>query len=396
MMQSFNRIPFFIVAILFTLVQSYKSTAQTLSPENLRSPEKPFSFPLQLAMSVPFNPTAFTNGSKYHLIYELYLTNFSSDPIKLRRIELIDPNTKDAQPIVTFDATQLHTMLQPLGETVSDKLTLASGQAAIVFIEAVSDVKKTFPGRLVHRVVTETDSLEGAVISTRQSKLQVLTPPLEGSNWTAVDGPSNNVDNHHRRGSIILDGRSIDSRRYAIDWKKFRDSASFSGDSRDVHSYFCYGEPVFAVADGRVIRAKDGLPNNIPGHGAAFHPAVVLTFERLAGNTIVIDLGNGHYAHYMHLQPGSLRIKTGDRVHKAQMLARIGASGDAREPHLHFEVTTSSNLLFGEGIPYLIDRYRISSQTNHSTDIRINELPIDGEVVDFEKKNVKNKQASIH
>ncbi|MES2267238.1 MAG: M23 family metallopeptidase [Bacteroidota bacterium] len=387
MIPSFNRATFFLAATLFTLVQSHHSIAQTLHPKNLQSPEKPFSFPLQLKMSVPFNPTAFANGSKHHLIYELYLTNFSSDTIKLRRIQLIDPNTKDAQPVITFDATQLYTMLQPLGKMASDKLTLASGQAAIVFIEA--DAKKSFPGKLLHRVVTETDSLEGAVISTRQSKLQVLTSPLEGPNWTAVDGPGNDVDNHHRRGTIILDGRSINSRRYAIDWKKFRDIASFSGDSKDVHSYFCYGEPVFAVADGRVIRAKDGLPNNIPGHGAAFHPAVVLTFEKLAGNTVVIDLGNGHYAHYMHLQPGSLRIKAGDRVHKGQLIARIGASGDAREPHLHFEVTTSPHLLFGEGIPYLIDRYKMSSQTNHATGIRINEMPTDGEVVDFEKKSVK-------
>ena len=180
-------------------------------------------------------------------------------------------------------------MLQPIGGHGSNQLSLASGEAAIVFIEAISDLKKPFPDKLIHRVVTESDSLEGAVISTRINKLQVLTAPVEGYNWTAVDGPGNDAGNHHRRGSIILDGRSINSRRYAIDWKKFKDSASFSGDSQDVHSYFCYGEPVFAVADGTVMKAKDGLPNNIPGHGAAFHPAVVLTFERLAGNTIVID-----------------------------------------------------------------------------------------------------------
>jgi murein DD-endopeptidase MepM/ murein hydrolase activator NlpD len=57
-------------------------------------------------------------------------------------------------------------------------------------------------------------------------------------------------------------------------------------------------------------------------------------------------------------------VKAGDRVRRGQAVARIGASGDAREPHLHFEVTTSSKLLAGEGVPYLIDRYRCKSASD--------------------------------
>jgi murein DD-endopeptidase MepM/ murein hydrolase activator NlpD len=85
----------------------------------------------------------------------------------------------------------------------------------------------------------------------------------------------------------------------------------------------------------------------------------------------------------MHLQSGSLRVKAGDRVHKGQLLACIGASGDAREPHLHFEVTNSSKLLFGEGVPYVINHYRLNSPKNGSTEIHTNELPTDKEIVDF-------------
>src|SRR5690349_20335132 len=48
----------------------------------------------------------------------------------------------------------------------------------------------------------------------------------------------------------------------AMDW--------FSGDARDVRSYYSYGKAVLAVADGRVVTARDGLPNNIPGHGESF------------------------------------------------------------------------------------------------------------------------------
>ena|SRR5438270_10225290 len=88
-------------------------------------------------------------------------------------------------------------------------------------------------------------------------------------------------------------------------------------------------DATLAVADGRVTTARDGLPDNIPGHGGAFHSAVPITFKTVAGNTISLDLGGGQFAYYMHLHPKSLRVKAGDRVRSGQVLARVGDSGDA-------------------------------------------------------------------
>jgi murein DD-endopeptidase MepM/ murein hydrolase activator NlpD len=62
--------------------------------------------------------------------------------------------------------------------------------------------------------------------------------------------------------------------------------------------------------------------------------------DHLRGNSITLELSHGHFAHYMHLQPSSVQVKTGDHVRRGQLLGRIGSSGDAREPHPHFEVTT--------------------------------------------------------
>ena len=180
----------------------------------------------------------------------------------------------------------------------------------------------------------------------------------------------------------------MDSRRYAIDWKQIKDDMSFSGDARDVRSYYSYGKAVLAVADGRVVAARDGLPDNIPGHGEAFHPAVPITFDTVAGNTINLDSGEGQFAHYMHLQPESVLVNAGDRVRRGQVLARIGASGDAREPHLHFEVTTSATLLAGEGVPYLIE-HRCTSPDSGAIELRIHELPLNKNVVVFGEDQAK-------
>ncbi|MFC1225768.1 M23 family metallopeptidase [Pedobacter sp. BG31] len=366
--------------LLFCFVFLSRSTAQDVPAKN-RS--KPFSFPLQLEMRVPFGPTAFPNGSNFYLIYELYLTNFGASPIHLKRMELLNGDRSGNAPLLSSDSLELKTMVRILGNNnLKEALNIEAGQSAVVYIEAKTSNKTGFPNNIIHRIITSTDSLDGAAINTHTTKIQTLKPPVSGSDWIAADGPGNSIDNHHRRGNIILSGHTVNSRRFAIDWKKVKDSVSFSGDASNVHSYFCYGEKIFAVADGTIISATDGLPDNIPGHGKAFHPAMPLTFEKLPGNNIVIDLGDGHYAHYMHMQPGSLHVKKGDRVRKGQLLGNIGNSGDAREPHLHFEVTTSAKLLYGEGIPYIIDHYQLGYQ-NGFDEVHHNELPKEKQIVDF-------------
>jgi murein DD-endopeptidase MepM/ murein hydrolase activator NlpD len=76
-------------------------------------------------------------------------------------------------------------------------------------------------------------------------------------------------------------------------------------------------------------------------------------------------------------------------VKRGQALARIGSSGDAREPHLHFEVTTSPKQLAGDGVPYLIDRYRCTSANGGPMEQRIHEMPLDKSVVVFGEEHGK-------
>lgn len=54
---------------------------------------------------------------------------------------------------------------------------------------------------------------------------------------------------------------------------------------------------------------------------------ILLAFSTL--NHVVLDLGGGHYALYAHLEPGSLRVKTGDRVQRGQVLGLVGNTGDS-------------------------------------------------------------------
>jgi hypothetical protein len=87
--------------------------AQTPSDNKAAANRPPW--PLQLEMRVPFEPTAFPSGPHVYLMYELHLTNFMPMPISVSRIDVLDADAGTAQPIATFEAAQLETMLQPLG-----------------------------------------------------------------------------------------------------------------------------------------------------------------------------------------------------------------------------------------------------------------------------------------
>ena len=295
-----------------------------------------WSIPMQLELRVPFEPTAFTSAGRAVVMYELNLTNFSDKAIELRRIEVFDADAAGGTPLATFDGEQIDPLQQNAGPR-----QVNAGATVVMFMQVTLDSTARMPKTLRHRVSSADSSVEGAVIGTHHVALKLLQPPVRGAEWQASDGPSNDRDNHHRRGLLVLDGRPSISRRFATDWFLKKDGHTYKGDLHDRHAHHSYDQPVFAVADGKVVSTRDGRPDNVPGYYPDFTPPADLSLETATGNLVIVDIGGGQFAHYYHLQPGTLRVKPGERVKSGQPLARIGTSGDANVPHLHFEVTTS-------------------------------------------------------
>ena len=65
------------------------------------------------------------------------------------------------------------------------------------------------------------------------------------------------------------------------------------------------------------------------------------------GNYIMIDHGkhNGKYYRtvYAHLKPGSITVKTGQKVNQGQKIGAVGTTGNSTGYHLHFEIRTGSS-----------------------------------------------------
>ncbi|MFY0736542.1 M23 family metallopeptidase [Aurantimonas sp. NFXS3] len=92
------------------------------------------------------------------------------------------------------------------------------------------------------------------------------------------------------------------------------------------------GVPVISVADGRVLRVRDGVLDHIMADGAG-----AAQFQGTeCGNGVVIEHGSGLTSQYCHLRMGSIIVRPGMSVTRSTQLGLIGSSGQAQFPHVHF------------------------------------------------------------
>jgi murein DD-endopeptidase len=228
--------------------------------------------------------------------------------------------------------------------------------------------------------------LEGGAASVIR-EIAVLGPPLRGEGWLTGNGPDPQTG--HRRGLMAVEGNAAIGQRFAIDYVKMDETGRrFAGDSLKNESYYAEGVDALAVADGIVASVKDGIPENIPGVASR---AVPITLETVGGNFVILDIGQGRYAFYAHLKPGSLRVRPGDRVRKGQVIGLVGNSGNSTEPHLHFHLMDGTSPLGSEGIPYVHETFELIGRCGRAfaeckrsaPEMRRGEIPVANMIIAF-------------
>lgn len=370
--------------------------------------------PMPIQIVIPTPPTAFRGDAQWRLCYEIYLTNLSSATWTL---EHIDVRNESGAPLLTVQGKEIDGVLShpafPPESNGGPAAEIAPGEAVIAYMWIDLAKGAAIPTHLQHQIGLKNSGDKNnyvldAPIVVVSNKMPEIGSPLRGKNWVAISGPSN--FSVHRRSMQVFEGTPRIAQRYAIDWLRLGDNGkTYHGDRGKNSSYYSYGAEVLAVADGVVVEVKDGIPENTPpadskdGTLPAVKLAVDMTMESVGGNHVNLDLGGGVYAIYAHLQPGSIRVKPGDKVTLGQVIALLGNSGHAGEPHLHFQLMDRNSLLNSDGLPYYFTGFKLAGQISGDSEGQLTEapanlklhrlsapeahpgdIPLQNEVVDFE------------
>ncbi|MEW9617699.1 M23 family metallopeptidase [Shinella sp. S4-D37] len=101
------------------------------------------------------------------------------------------------------------------------------------------------------------------------------------------------------------------------------------------------GYAVIAVADGKVLRIRDGEAD----HLVETEEDRTKIAGKECGNGLVMQMENGYGVQYCHLRKGSLTVQPEQDVRKGDRLGEIGSSGLAQFPHVHITVSRNGEPL---------------------------------------------------
>ena len=354
----------------------------------LLAPQAAASDTLLLSVIADPRPVT-TTDEQVHLVYELLVENVSDTSQRITRLDVFGGGRR--APLVSFAGDELQAIL------LSNEVTgsIAPGTFAVLFLDVAFALDAPLPRRLLHRFqrAAEGASLEqasaerGPSVPVIRERAVRLGAPLRGTGFVDLNGCC--AGGHGRALIPSEDGELFLAQRYAIDFLQEEEASSFRGDPSDNASYFIFGDDVLAAAGGRIVAVGDGAAENVPTQ--ELPPFDV---DTAAGNYVVESLGDGRFALYAHLQPGSLRVRVGERVRRGQVLGLVGNTGNSTEPHLHFQVMDGPSPLLSNGLPYVFDRFELQGHVELSTtgpvliptpgpDRRENRLPLDLDILAF-------------
>lgn len=348
--------------------------------------------------------------NRVHLAYELKISNASKMFLTVDKVDPVDPSGKS---LGAMQGDRLSSMMMLYSGSGT---TLPGGAIGIIFMD-VSVAKDAVLPKSVAARITATRQAVGpdgkpaplpagmpvpATFTFTSPEVAVGKParvidsPLRGANWIASNGCCDRITPH--RGAIITVNGIIQApERFAIDWEQLDgQNRIYEGDKEKLSSWKYYGAPIYSVADGTVVNLYDESDEQIPGPNPTG-----MTMANIGGNMLVVDIGDGAYAFYAHLQRGSLKAKLGDKVKAGQVLGLLGNTGNSTAPHLHFHLMDGTSPLAANGLPYVFRRFTSrgvvpvgdeeAMEDGHAVRIEpklvgehVNQLPMDNQVVDFE------------
>jgi murein DD-endopeptidase MepM/ murein hydrolase activator NlpD len=299
-------------------------------------------------------------GDRQLLNFEWFLTNQGSRPLRLDAVEL---SAFDAAGALVARRGLNDNGVRPGIATIPERdiapgatLTLFNPVSSFPAQPAIARIEAQFRfGDAEDRKAAPRWTRQQARIEHWRSPGR-LRFPLRGRVWN-YDGHDQFA--HHRRfdysfAPIAAYGFSSNFMRYADDFVPVDAQGRAHPEGRDTNAdWVGFGAEVLAVADGVVVTADDAMADDRRFDESQLKARPMVLF----GNHAVIDHGHGVHSVYAHLQQGSVGVRAGQRVRAGDVIGRIGASGSAFFPHLHFQLQDGPTLS-AEGLPAYFDGLR--------------------------------------
>ena len=315
-----------------------------------------------------------TDGRR-HVEYDLAITNKFTADVTLTSLTVRRPRggrllRLGGEALAGVTTTVLGSMptatVEP-AQTVETVVDVVLRRGARVPARLAHRVDYTFPPDALFHQLIGSEHVDGPLLRVKRRKPIVLSPPLRGSGWMAINAccePSS-----HRSFVLAADGDLVTPEVFAIDFIREQGGRIADGDGSQNSQWVGHGQPIFAAAGGRVVRAVNDMPEIPPGLPVSDN-TTLSDANSLGGNGVLIRMRRGVYALYGHMVTGSVRVRRGDRVETGDRLGLLGNSGNTSAPHLHFGLIDGrgrGGLLSSNSLPFVIDRFTYGGQAEPST-----------------------------
>ncbi|MGH9703198.1 MAG: M23 family metallopeptidase, partial [Candidatus Acidiferrales bacterium] len=380
--------------LIAAVISSFPARAQTKPDEKERTATTPAGntidgerFPMTISpltwtlLGRGIYPVKASDG-KIHLAYALLFTNSWPRSATLKTIDVVDPS-RGNQPtgqnkvlsLKNEDVTSLFRSftLPPTMSWTNYSANLPGGRSAVMYFDVTYDDAGQVPRAIAHRIVVSTSDAQGKStdyfaisepLAISSAEAIVLAPPLKGDGWVDGNGCCLQVGPHRFTANSINGSLQVNE-AFAVDWIQIdSEGKAFKGDGAVLKNWFDYGADVLAAGSGTVVEAMDGIPDTdigkLPDRSR---------LSAIGGNHVTIDMGDGHFAMYAHLIPGSVVVHAGDRVARGQKLGLLGNSGNSDAPHLHFQLMDRPGSLEGTSLPFVFESLDLQGRITLTMDV---------------------------
>ena len=337
---------------------------------------------------------------RQHLVYEISLLNVSADARRMDQVEVLDDSGAVLASYTGPDAVK--PIMSNAVERLSPVNVLPAGGGGVLWLDVSFERNAAIPDALGHRFTTTPVTDDGAAAGPESTMIGartdvnprasvVIDPPLRGAGYVDANGCCG--ASPHTRALLAIDGNRYLAQRYAVDWVRIDDGGFWwRGDPSKNESYVVFGDAVFAATSGVVVSTRNDLPENTPPH-----PPPDVNVDNVLGNHVIVDIGDGRFATYAHLQPGSVQVSVGDHVHRGQHLGRVGNTGNSDAPHLHFHVSDSAagNGVVSNGVPYVFTDFLLTGKVLNLEEWSVPGVSVPAEIGDPEPPSQRRNQLPL-